>query len=261
MTNYELFSRNLHTLLALKREIVGIKLVYSQEEFDQYAGIEVVNPISHCVSVLSASKGHALKVKREMGGCAGGNRALGLIECSPDHWAGISGCALGLYKDTQVASKVAHDQPICANETYGIIVKPLYMFEKDPDVVLIFANTRETMRLAQGYTYLHGLDTNIRMTGNQAVCVEATVRPLKNRDMNISLLCSGTRYKAKWGDDELLTGMPFEMVPSIIEGLKGTVNAIEEDARKKEIEEGLTQTASLDFKVRYGKTYYKTWYE
>ena len=45
----------------------------------------------------------------------------------------------------------------------------------------------------------------------------------------------------------------------VIAGLKGTVNAVEEDQRKREIEAGLSKTESLDFEINYGKTYYKTW--
>lgn len=259
MRKYKLLTDNLNVLLKLQREIIGIKLVYSKEEFKEYSGVELKKPMAYCVAVKAATKGHAIKLTRTTGGCAGSNRALGLTACNTDFMTGISGCNLGLYKDTIVAASVACDEPRCEDKTYGVIIKPLDMYEKDPDVVLIFANTRESMRIMQGYTFINGLAKYLNMSGNQAVCVEATVAPLKTQDINVSLLCSGTRYRAKWSEGEVLTGIPFGMVQDIIEGLKGTVNAVEEDHRKQEIEVGLLKTGSLDFEINYGKTYYKTW--
>lgn len=259
MNKYKLLTDNLDTLLQLTRKVVGIKIVSSEDEYKTYSGIELKKPLSYCVAVKSATKGHAIKLTRKTGGCSGGNRALGLTSCSTEFLTGISGCKLGLYKDEHVAASVAHNEPRLENSTYGIIIKPLELFERDPDIVLIVANTRESMRIIQGYTFINGLNKNLNISGNQAVCVEATVGPLLTQDINISLLCSGTRYKANWNESELITGIPFGRLSQVIDGLKGTVNAVEEDKRKKEIERGLSKTGSLDFEINYGKTYYKTW--
>ena len=188
MEEYKLLMDNLHILLNLKRKIVGVKLVYSKKEFEEYAGVELKKPMAYCVAVKAATEGHAIKLSRKTGGCMGSNRALGLTACSKDFKTGKSGYRLGLYKDESIAASVASVEPICENKTYGVIVKPLDMYEKAPDVVLIFANTRESMRIMQGYTYMKGLAKNLSMSGNQAVCVEATVTPLKTQDINVSLL-------------------------------------------------------------------------
>jgi uncharacterized protein (DUF169 family) len=80
---------------------------------------------------------------------------------------------------------------------------------------------------------------------------------METDQINVSLLCSGTRYHAGWSDNELLAGLPADKIDGFIQGLKGTVNAIEMDDRKKEIEESLRQINSLDFNINYGKTYFK----
>lgn len=252
-------ARKLEVLLKLDRKIVGVKLIHNREEFMRYEGRELVRPMGYCVAVKCASKGHSIKLTRSTGGCAGGNRALGLTECGPDFKSGVGGHRLGLYRTPEVAAGVAGEVPICAPDTYGVVVKPLEEFEEAPDVVLIISDSREAMRILQGYTYIYGLTKGLCMSGNQAVCVEATVTPLVTKELNVSMLCSGTRYHAGWKDTEVITGLPWEKAAGLAAGLAGTVNAVEMDERKKEIEAGLQALEELDFVIEYGKTYFKTW--
>lgn len=220
MMNIQEIARKLDIFLKLDRKIVGVKLVHSEEEFNKYDGRELSNP---------------------------------------EFKQGISGHRLGLYETPEIAASVANSVPICTDDTYGVIVKPLEKFEYDPDVVLIISNTREAMRILQGYTYTYGLTKGLNMSGNQAVCVEATVTPMTTGEMNVSMLCSGTRFHAGWKDTEVISGIPFERAEGVVKGLKGTVNAIEMNERKQEIEEALKASDELDFVIDYEKTYFKTW--
>lgn len=257
MIDFKKKAMEIEGLVKLTREVVAVKLVHSKEEFNHYSGTELKRPLPYCVAVKCASLGHSIKLSNEMGGCRGSNRALGFCECGEEYRTGDSGYGLGLYASKEVAARVAGSMKICSPDTYGAIVKPLRLFEDKPDVVLLFAGPRESMRIMQGYTYTYGAADHLNISGNQAVCVEATVTPLKTNQINVSLLCSGTRFHAGWGDNELLAGLPAEKIEGFIQGLKGTVNAVEADDRKKEIEENLRRINSLDFEINYGKTYFK----
>lgn len=258
MTIQEL-TQKLNIFLKLDKKVVGVKLIHSEEEFNKYDGRELSNPLAYCVAVKSASCGHSIKLTRQTGGCMGSNRALGLSTCNPEFKQGISGYRLGIYETPEIAASVANSVPICTDDTYGVIVKPLEEFEYNPDVVLIISNTREAMRILQGYTYAYGLTKGLNMSGNQAVCVEATVTPMITKEMNVSMFCSGTRFHAGWKDTEVMSGIPYEKLEGVIKGLKGTVNAIEMNERKQEIEEALKASGELDFVIDYEKTYFKTW--
>lgn len=257
--NVKEIANNLNILLDTDREIVGIKVVKTIEEYNQYDGIELVSPISYCVAVKSATLGHGIKITKSTSGCSGGSRSLGFISPGEEFFSGKSGCGLGLYKDEEVAAQVAHEVENLSSDSYGIIIKPLINFERMPDVILIVSNTREAMRVLQGYTFENGLTKGFRLSGNQAVCVEATSYPIKTNELNISMFCSGTRHKAFWGSDEIIIGVPIQKAESLIKGLKGTVNAIEYNDRKREIQQGLNSIDSLDFEMDYSKTYFSTW--
>ncbi len=257
MNSFQQISFELESLLVLTRGVVGVKMLTSQSLTRNYSGVIPKKPLSYCNAVKGASLGKEIILTKETSGCPGSSRALGFVDARQEYFEGKSGFSLGLFKDVQVASKVAMQTPIFKHDMQAIVIKPLSKFESEPDVVMVFSNSREMMRLVQGYTFQFGLNGNFNISGNQALCVEATMTPFAKKDLNISLLCSGTRYKAKWGENELVAGFPFEMSKDIVDGLKGTVNAVEQDERKKEIEDRLAKENLLDFEIEYGKTYYE----
>lgn len=201
-----------YILLCPERKIVGVKLVTSKEEFEAFEARELVAPMSYCVAVKSATLGHSVKLTAQNSGCMGSTRALGLVGPNKGFYNGEEGCRLGLYDNKKIAAEVAAKMKLCPEETYGVIVKPIEYFEKEPDVVLVIADSRTIMRVIQGYTYFYGMQEQFCMTGNQAVCVEGTAVPYMTGKINVSMFCSGTRYLARWKDTELVVGIPYGQV-------------------------------------------------
>ena len=179
---------------------------------------------------------------------------MGLAPLDEEYSSGEEGYTLGLYPTREEAKCIADAMENCPDHTYGVIVKPLEQFEEKPDSVIIVANTREMMRIVQGYTYTYGMQTEFTMSGNQAICVECTAYPINRRKMNVSVFCAGTRYKAGWKDDEMAAGLPFEQFRGLIEGVCHTINPVERKDRKREIAKALGENNELE--IDYTKTYY-----
>ena len=245
-----------YILLKPKRRMVGVKLVDTQAEFERYEATQAVAPIPYCVAVKAASLGHAVKFTSEFSGCGGSTRTLGLKEPEADYYSGESGQKLGLYSSVKLAAEAAEKMKICPNKIYGVVVKPIENFETEPDVVLVIADSRTCMRVVQGYTYYYGLPENISLSGNQAVCVEATVIPHLTGKINVSLLCSGTRYLAKWDVSEMMVGIPGKIFHQTVEGVLSTVNAVEPDDRKRELKEQLKALGISVERIQEGEAYY-----
>ena len=53
------------------------------------------------------------------------------------------------------------------------------------------------------------------------------------------MLCIGTRHRAGWKDDEMAIGIPIEQFEDVVLGLINTLNLMENDANKKNIEDKL----------------------
>jgi uncharacterized protein (DUF169 family) len=144
----------------------------------------------------------------------------------------------------------------CKHHLYGIAVQPLEEYDAEPDVVLMVTNPYNAMRIMQAYTYAFGYNTSLKMAGNQAICSECTAFPFERNDINVSLLCSGTRFKAKWKDEELALGMPLNRFPSVVEGLYATLDPIEPDHKKREIEKRFEAQGRTGPAIHYGRNYY-----
>ena len=245
-----------YAVLELSRRVVGVKFAYDRAEFDRFSAVELTAGLAYCVMVKCAMGGASLKMTRETSGCGGSSRAFGFVPPTESYYDGGAYCALGLYRNADIAKNVVRCMTLLRRTPYGVIAKPLELFEERPDVVIMTADTREGMRVVQGYTWMYGAQPAFRMTGNQAICVECTCFPIETGAINVSLFCSGTRHLAGWRKDEIAIGMPFSLFPGVIEGVRQTVNAVEMNDRKRVIEEKLRALGMDDMNIEYDRTYY-----
>ncbi|HWP97912.1 MAG TPA: DUF169 domain-containing protein [Syntrophomonadaceae bacterium] len=242
--------------LDLERKIVGVKFLFNKEDYENADASTVKNKINYCVMVKSAMSGRAVKATGDDLACIAGARATGLKEIDDYHKSGQNGKRLGLYHDMATAKSVRDGMSYCDHNAYGIMVKPLNEFNREPDVVIIVTNPYNTMRIVQAYSYYYGIQVNYKMTGNQAICSESTAYPYLNNDINVSMLCIGTRYRAGWQDNELAVAFPFNRFNKITEGLMETINIMDNNQKKEIIERKLHENNVYDFKIKYNHNYY-----
>ena len=246
-----------YALLTLDRQIAGIKFAYTAEDFEKMSAKAVSAKIAYCVVVKAAMAGKSLKLSGEFSGCHGSSRALGFTVPTEAFSNGEVFCGFGLYKDLPTSKQVADGMVYCHKPSYGILAQPLEKYENDPpDVVLVTTDAINAMRILQGYTYSHGSQPDFKMTGNQAICVECTSHPLEKNQMNLSMLCSGTRYLANWKPGEIAMGFPYSMFVETVEGLLKTADSVELDPAKLRIQENLVNQGFPDPNFHYGHTYY-----
>lgn len=256
MKNRQLSAAKLMALLRLERQPVGVKLVGSKEEYDNIEAQELVAPLEYCVSVRSAGLGHSIKFTKENSRCSGSTRALGFEKPSWEFMDGREGCQLGLFVDPKIAKETNNQVKMITRQPYGIVVKPLQKFEVDPDVVIVVGRAREMMRLVQGYTCTYGLQPHVSLSGNQALCIECTATPMTTGMMNLSLMCSGTRFLAQWGEDEVGMGIPYDKFDGTVQGVWDSVNGTELDERKYEIKEAMESLGCNCDNMTFGTAYY-----
>jgi uncharacterized protein (DUF169 family) len=254
----------LNNALELQRHIVGVKFLYTEEEFVAAEAKKLEGYLPYCVMVRSASLGHSIKATRYEFGCYGGSTALHAFDMDeiyagkePDYFTSGRSYFEGLkiYKTIDSARKTAQAITILEKKIYGVMLKPLEEYAEDPDVVIIVTVPYNIMRLIQGYNYEYGTNCNFKMGGNQAVCSETTAYPFESGDINVSVLCSGTRMIAKWGRDELSMGIPYHKFSNIVNGVNQTINMLERDPDKKRIEANMEQTNEKVIDIVYGVNY------
>jgi uncharacterized protein (DUF169 family) len=221
--------------LNLKREVVGIHFFLDASGYTE-ASLEVFKgKAPYCFMVKAASQGKHFKATLEHIHCSGGAPAIGLEPAPQAMKTGVRPYGLtGLYCDIGTGALAHRDTTYMAPFTYGIEAGPLHEV-KNADVVIVIDNTYNAMRIIQGYSYYNGVKTDFRLAGNQAICSECTATPYLTQDINVSLLCSGTRFYCKWDNDDIAIGFPIKLYDQIVKGIKNTLNSTESDQNKENL--------------------------
>lgn len=242
-------------LLKMDRKAVGLKLLKTKEEYEKADAISLKAAINYCHMVAAATHGNRVKAKSEDFKCRSGARVLGIDKSDPKNAHGENWARLGMYKDAELSATVRNELVYSQEDQYGLLLAPIDQFDDFPDVVIIAAKPYNCMRVIQGYAYHYGMPKNVNMLGNQAVCLECSARPYVIKDMNVSVLCIGTRHRAGWKDDEMAIGIPKEQFANIADGLLQTMNLMENNHNKKIIEDNL-KAKGIEFSIRYDYNYY-----
>jgi uncharacterized protein (DUF169 family) len=261
------FSRYFATFLDLERKPVGIRFLYSEEDYHAAPFPAYEGCITYCTAVRNASTmlgetASRYKLNVDNFACTAAAIALGFAAPDPARLSGSRHYELGVYHDITVSHALNNDMTLCHPRCSGVAVAPLENYtEPPPDIVLLITDPYHAMRIAQGYAFHKGYLKNIHLSGMCALCAECTAYPYEMRDINISLLCSGTRAMAQWKHDELALGFPYELIGTIIDGIVRTSNPMDLGKEKRRIEEKLPQSGlEIDHRVEHGKNYFTNAY-
>lgn len=246
---------NFKLALGLERDLVGVKFLFNEGEFDKAESKAIKGKMPYCVMVRKAMLGYDMKVTKENSGCSGADNALGIQPISEELMTGRLYRDKNFYNDLLTSRNIIKNATRFDFKTHGIEIKPLEQFNYSADVVLIMCNPYQAMRIMQSYSYVFGGEHSIKTVGNQAVCSESTANPYETNSINASFLCSGTRYNNRWKDDELMIGVPFNKFEKLSEAVHITVDTFESDEKKREIEERFKKE-DIDYKINYETGYF-----
>lgn len=256
-------AKNLNNLLELDREIVGVRLIWDEEDYAVCPSKPILYKLPYCMMVKSASTGAAIKARPDNMGCFGATMAFGMMELPPQFYSGEMYMAFRMYHDVEAAAGVANNIAVLDQCPYGIEIATITRMEKDPDVVIIPTIPYNVMRIVQGYSCYYGTQTNFKMAGNQAICSEATTTVYKTQDINVTMMCSGTRAISQWGDNELAVGIPFNRFENVVAGVYETADSVEQDRKKKYIMDSFAKNNESENapELHLGQNYHTNQYQ
>ncbi|WP_304332006.1 DUF169 domain-containing protein [Brachyspira innocens] len=244
--NLDEMDKILNSILELERCPVGIKFIFTEDEYNKLDAEETKNKTSYCRFVSRASEGRKLKIHKGHNACSGGAVALGFQSVLPENVSGVKRLKAGTYRDLGVSRKMSRNMVYCEHKIFGAAIMPLKDYKEEPDVVIFVCKPYQAMRLAHGYAYHYGHANDIKLSGMQALCEECTSYPYENGCFNMSMMCSGTRMMAGWKDDEMGVGMPYRIFLNVFDGLIKTINPLERNKHKKIIKEKLEKNNLSD---------------
>ena len=101
----------------------------------------------------------------------------------------------------------------------GLVVSPLELADWEPDLVMVYVNAAQLMRLVQAATYHQGHPVHCSFGGRAASCAEGIIRAAQTDECQAVLPGGGDRIFAMTADDELAFVAPTASIDRLSEGL------------------------------------------
>jgi uncharacterized protein (DUF169 family) len=104
----------------------------------------------------------------------------------------------------------------------GVVFSPLERTRIEPDLVMIFCNAAQLMRLVHGATQETGVPLQSIFSGRGGTCTEGVLQTFKSGQPKVVLPGNGDRVWAMVQDGEMAFTMPAKLLDSVINGLEAT---------------------------------------
>lgn len=164
----------------------------------------------YCELIQRARFGESFLIKNQ--GCRVGAYVLGDTEITP----------LDYYYESKRYANMDAARTATENlyriTTKGRSIKIAPFTEEKFDIMLLFLMPERAMRIVQAQAYISGKPFEMRTGGIASICSDCTVYPLQGK-IGISLGCKGSRKHSKYGDDEVVVGIPFKLAKELDEAL------------------------------------------
>jgi uncharacterized protein (DUF169 family) len=139
-----------------------------------------------------------------------------------DYYLNGMTCA-GMYTETPAAGAISEAET--ARFAYGqyeyVVAAPLQRAEFEPDLVLVYGNSAQVMRLVTGALWKRGGRIHSSFSG-RIDCSDEVIVTMQQNDYQVILPCNGDRIFAQTQDDEMAFTIPAAKMDELIEGLEAT---------------------------------------
>ena len=218
MKNSE-YASMLKSILGLRYEPVAVKLI-RRDEPDPVGYSLPDKQMSHCQAVMSAKAGNSVYLSDAMQGCNVGASALGLREAGEKVTNGEFHFNFGVHDTQEAAAEMIASRSELPQIYKGEIITPLKEADFVPDSVIIVDIPERFYWFVLLKTHEKGGRAVFTTAPFQAVCVDCTVYPILNSEINISLGCYGCRRRTDIRQEELIVGFPGIRLEEIVTVLK-----------------------------------------
>ena len=103
-----------------------------------------------------------------------------------------------------------------------VVYSPLERTKVEPDVVLIYVNPAQMMRLIHGATYHTGRPLKSSFSGRAASCTEGVIGAYLDNTPKVVVPGNGDRVWATCQDHEMIMAVPGSRLAEVVEGLEKT---------------------------------------
>ena len=216
--DYAEMSNKLVDMLKLNGKPIAVSLLKRKEDIPAELK-EIEDLTRYCQMLQNARfKGTISLATEKKHSCKGGAAAIGLEDYPENIKTGaLYFEKLGKEVSLSVAKRVVDNMPRPApGSTVATVVAPLENTPTKPDVIVVIGNTLAARRIVQAVIYRRGGRMNANFAGIQSTCADATGSPYITGEVNVSIGCDGAAKNAGLTDDEMVVGIPEELLEDIV---------------------------------------------
>lgn len=129
-------------------------------------------------------------------------------------------CEVGFHPEENTARREVEGLfRFASGELGALYLAPLERLATEPDVVLVYGNPAQLMRLIQGAAFATGERAQGDF-GGKIECTSYLIAPLKTGQVRVALPGAGDRIFSMTQDDELVVSFPAQLLEGVLTGLR-----------------------------------------
>jgi uncharacterized protein (DUF169 family) len=154
-------------------------------------------------------------------GCPAVNIAYGWTKLIDEEAMAQFFLGAGYVSDEAGAKKIVENMDRLEPGKYGgVVVSPLTRTKIVPDVILVYGNPAQIMRLIQGAMHKEGKKVKSELVGMTASCTGGIVRTFNMGECQVVIPGNGDRIFAATYDNEMLFAIPAAKAEEMIFGMR-----------------------------------------
>lgn len=214
-------------LLGLRTYPIAVKFCRSVDEVPEDALFprrDLGTPATFCqMLALVRTEGKAVAMGKQDHRCWNPIVAFGLVEAEAGSPAGdiIIKRALGIADEEKAEAWWARFPKLPLDEFPYVVVAPAEKATFEPDVILVYSNTRQVMWEIGGVRRMTGEYITSQFDAIDS-CVHSTLRPLKTGEYWITFPDPGDRSLANARENEVILSFPAERLDEFAQGIRET---------------------------------------
>jgi len=213
--------KSLEEILRPQTYPLAVKLVKDESDFPERTR-RPEQKIAVCQALtMSRRYGWTMGITEKDSGCPGVSLAYGWTKTVDEATLVEFFLGAGYASDEAAAKTIVNNFDRLEPGKYGgVVVSPLTRTKIVPDVILVYGNPAQIMRLIQGAMYKEGKKVKSELAGMSASCTGGIARTFNTGECQVVVPGNGDRIFAATQDHEMLFAIPAAKAEDIIAGMK-----------------------------------------
>lgn len=221
MDQWKEIGKSIEELLRPHTYPLAIKLVKDESEFPERTR-RPEKKLAICQALtLSRRFGYTMGITEEDHACPGASIAYGWKKLVDESLMEFFFIQAGYAADEEGAKTIVDNvDQLEVGKYRGLVISPLTRTKVIPDVILVYGNPAQIMRLLQGAMNKEGKKLKCEMAGIMASCTSGILRAFNTQEYQVVIPGNGDRVFAGANDDEMLFAIPAKKAEEIVNGMR-----------------------------------------